>query len=73
MGPDLKYAKLSDIVLGYMRARNYLFEPIGRRNLYSHSAPKGRGEVTERDASLHSGSTDSVQNSEAELQNFEAQ
>ena len=29
--------------------------------------------VTERNTSLHSGSIDSVQNSEAELQNFEAQ
>ena len=28
--------------------------------------------VTERNTSLHSGSIDSVQNSEAELQNFEA-
>jgi len=36
-------------------------------------APKGRAGVTEHDASLHSGSTDSAQNSEAKLQNFEAQ
>ena len=41
------------------------------RMILSESAPAGAG-VTERTTSLHSGSSDSVKNPEAELRDFEA-